>query len=107
MIYFFNIYGAMLVTDASEAFVAIYQLISIRNIVPLKKLFVNIPKYFMASIIMFIPVFTLNNYLPATIIFLIFEIIVGLGIYIITICVLRPSSVNILIDLINRKDDKK
>lgn len=107
MIYFFNVYGAMLVTDASEAFVAIYQLVSIRNEISLRRLFVNIPKYFVASIIMFVPVFTLNNCLPATISCFALEIIIGLSIYIIIICLLKPTSLNNFINLVNSKGDKK
>ncbi|MEK1419538.1 hypothetical protein HCZ06_10075 [Limosilactobacillus fermentum] len=41
MIYFFNIYGAMVVTVLSETFVSIYQIIMIRKEIEVKKLFKN------------------------------------------------------------------
>lgn len=106
MIYFFNIYGAMIVTDASEAFVAIYQLIAIRNSISMKRLFMNMPKYFIASVIMFIPVFILNNRLPASISYFFLEIMTGLCIYIIALLILKPTSLKYFFDLISEGDKK-
>ena len=53
----------MYATVISEFVVTAYQIWYIRDLVDLKQMFVNIPKYLIAGIVMFIPVFMLDNYL--------------------------------------------
>ena len=82
----------MFATVLSEVMVTAYQLWYIRNIVQLKQMFVNIPKYLISGIVMFIPVFILSNTVKTSILSLALEVLLGVVIYIVMIYILRPTS---------------
>lgn len=103
MIYFFNIYGAMIVTVLSEGIVTIYQLVAIRKEISLRRLFENTNKYFLASLIMFLPVFCMNLLLPSTIYSFIIEGITGILIYLCMILLLKPSSITFVKQFLKMK----
>ncbi|GKS81012.1 flippase [Ligilactobacillus pabuli] len=86
-----GLYGAMLATVLSEATVTGYQLWYIKDTVELKKLFVNFPKYLIAGILMFIPVYLLNVKLWTSVSSLILEVLLGIVIYFVVIWVLKPT----------------
>lgn len=91
-IYLWGLNGAMFATVLSEVMVTAYQLWYIRNIVQLKQMFVNIPKYLISGIVMFIPVFILSNTVKTSILSLALEVLLGVVIYIVMIYILRPTS---------------
>ena len=107
MIYFFNIYGAMIVTVLSEAFVSIYQIIAIRQEIKCKYLFKNMPKYMLAGFLMFIPVFLLNQKLSAHIWTFTLEIVVGIVIYSILIILLRTTSLELIENFLKKENSNQ
>ena len=102
-IYLWGLEGAMYATVISEFVVTAYQIWYIRDLVDLKQMFVNIPKYLIAGIVMFIPVFMLDNYLKTSILTLAFEVILGILLYIVMIIVLRPTSLDQIMTMIKSK----
>ena len=56
----YGVYGAMIATLLSELTVTSYQLIKVRTVLKLSKLFANVGKYMFAAVIMFMPVYVLN-----------------------------------------------
>lgn len=102
-IYLWGLEGAMYATVISEFVVTAYQIWYIRDLVDLKQMFINIPKYLIAGIVMFVPVFMLDNYLKTSILTLAIEVIIGILIYIVMIIVLRPTSLNQITTMIKSK----
>lgn len=102
LIYFWGLEGAMWSTVISETAVTIYQIIVIRNCVKLKELFQQIWKYFISGLIMFIIVFSMNRMLNSTWIMLFIEVLVGAGVYIVLIFVLRAPVIYNIVKLLNR-----
>ncbi|MFT8406303.1 polysaccharide biosynthesis C-terminal domain-containing protein, partial [Liquorilactobacillus nagelii] len=61
LIYFGGLNGAILATVISETCVTGYQLWVVRKMISFHLLFLNLPKYLIAGVLMFIPVFWINN----------------------------------------------
>ncbi|KRL87470.1 flippase [Ligilactobacillus apodemi] len=91
-IYFWGLNGAMYATVLSELVVTGYQLWYVRKLVSMKKLFTNVYKYLFAGIVMFIPVFLIDNAVKTSVISLALEVILGIVIYVVMILILRPTS---------------
>lgn len=104
MIYFFNIYGAMVVTVLSETFVSIYQIIMIRKEIEVKKLFKNTYKYFLAGLIMFFLVYFLNWRLSTSIWSFSIEILVGIIVYGFLLILLKPTSLKVIKDFLKKEN---
>ncbi|KRM96890.1 MOP superfamily flippase transporter [Liquorilactobacillus aquaticus DSM 21051] len=90
-IYFGGLYGAMAATILSELSVTSYQIWKIKNLISLKQLFVNVPKYLLAGLVMFAVVFKLNNSVHFYVISLIWQILLGVFIYGGMLLLLRPT----------------
>lgn len=95
--------GAMWATVASEAVVTGYQLWAVRKQVHFNEMFRNILKYLAAGIVMFIPVYLMNIKLHTSIITLALEVITGVIIYMVTILILRPTSLSFIFKMLKRK----
>ncbi|HJE97109.1 MAG TPA: polysaccharide biosynthesis C-terminal domain-containing protein [Ligilactobacillus acidipiscis] len=90
-IYFWGLNGAMIATVISEFVVTAYQLNTIKDVVNIKRLFINIPKYLLAGVIMFVPVFKMNIGIRTSVASLFFEVLVGIIIYFVMIFILKPT----------------
>ena len=77
-----GIYGAIFGTISAEIFGTCFQLIFLRKIYPIKKLFNNIFPFMIIGITMFIILYFLNIYLPHNILFFIIKALIGGIIYI-------------------------
>lgn len=106
LIYFWGLYGAMVATVISEFVVAAYQLYAIKNIVEIRKLFVNVPKYLIAGIVMFIPVYKLNISLKTSVTSLMLEVALGILIYFALIFILKPTILKRGVELLKKRKDK-
>lgn len=89
--------GAMWATVLSETVVTGYQLFCVRKIFKWKKLFENLPKYLIAGIFMFIPVFWMNTHLHTSILTLGLEVFIGVIIYVGMILILKPTSLQFIL----------
>lgn len=78
-------------TVISEFAVTFYQLYRVRKDVEFKNMFSNVPKYIISGIIMFIPVFYLDNTLNTNVITLAIEILLGIVLYVVMIFILKPT----------------
>lgn len=83
--------GAMWSTVLSEISVTLYQMWAVRNLLSFKELFADSWKYFIAGLVMFVPVFWMNTHLNSSWLMMGIEIIVGIVVYGITILILRTS----------------
>ena len=90
-IYLWGLKGAMMATVISEFAVTFYQLYRVRKDVEFKNMFGNVPKYIISGIIMFIPVFYLDNTLNTNVITLAIEILLGIVLYVVMIFILKPT----------------
>lgn len=90
-IYLWGLKGAMMATVISEFAVTFYQLYRVRKDVEFKNMFSNVPKYIISGIIMFIPVFYLDNTLNTNVITLAIEILLGIVLYVVMIFILKPT----------------
>lgn len=94
LIYLWGLNGAMVATVLSEAVVTIYQLWVIRKDVELKQMFLNVPKYMIAGIVMFIPVFWININVHTSILTIFADVALGIVIYIVMTLLLKPTIVD-------------
>lgn len=85
-----GLHGAMLTTVLSEGIVTLYQLFIVRHEIKLTRLFYDVPKFFIASLVMFICVFVIGKQFT-TFIMLLVAILIGMIIYTIMIIILRPK----------------
>lgn len=83
--------GAAIATVISEAMVTFYQLLVIRKQIDYKKLFLEMYKYLVSGLFMFIIVYTLNIELPVNWLMLIVEILVGIICYLMGLFILKAS----------------
>ena len=96
-IYLWGLYGAVWATVLSELAVTAYQLWVVRYSVDLKKMFENFIKYLIAGIVMFVPVYYLELlWKPKDInlqgiMYTGLEVIIGITIYILVLLVLKPT----------------
>lgn len=91
LIYFWGLNGAILATVISEACVTGYQLWVVRKTIKYWQLFLNLPKYLLAGLVMFIPVFWINNTVHTSILSIGAEVLLGMIIYVLMILLLRPT----------------
>jgi len=101
----FGVKGAMIATVLSEVAVTTYQLVKVRNILLIRKLFKSLWKYFVGGIVMFVPVYILNIQMSISILSLVLQIIVGLLFYVGTMCILQPELLNNVKSLKKRFDN--
>lgn len=93
LIYLWGLNGAMVATVLSEAAVTGYQLWVIRKDIDFKQMFYNVPKYLIAGIVMFIPVFWINITVHTSIFTIFGDVLLGIVIYSGMILLLRPTIV--------------
>lgn len=105
-IYFWGLNGAMYATVLSELVVTGYQLWYIRDITDFKQMFVNVPKYLLAGIVMFIPVFAMSNLIKTSILSIGSEVVLGVIIYVIMIVLLKPTSLTQVTAMVKQKFNK-
>lgn len=98
-----GLYGAMFAYCISELVVLLYQLVILRTDLNYQRLFNNLNKYFICSVIMFVLVFHFNQKWPMSISFLFIEVILGIVIYLLTILVTRPTILSKATDYIRNK----
>ncbi|KRL05747.1 polysaccharide biosynthesis C-terminal domain-containing protein [Liquorilactobacillus oeni] len=91
LIYLFGLQGAVFATVLSELAVTGYQLWKIRGQVKFRELFVNVPKYLIAGIIMFLAVFKVNSIQNFGILAILMQVLLGTTIYIVVLLILRPT----------------
>jgi hypothetical protein len=91
LIYYWGLYGAIISTVISELIVTLYQVWHVRDTLELKKMFINVPKYLIAAVPMFIVVYWLNVHTHFYIVTLFGEVLLGIVIYFGILLLLRPS----------------
>ncbi|QFQ73688.1 hypothetical protein LM596_00345 [Liquorilactobacillus mali] len=64
----------------------------IKNQINFKNIFINIPKYMIAGIIMFIPVLKINTSVKINILSLFLEVLLGIILYFVSLLVLKPTN---------------
>lgn len=89
-----GLYGAMCSTVLSEISVTLYQLWAVRKLLSFKELFADSWKYLISGIVMFIPVFWMNQHLKSSWLMLGVEILAGVVIYGVMVLVLRAKIVD-------------
>lgn len=95
--------GAMWATVLSEFVVTGFQIWCVRKELELSRLFQNTFKYIIAGVTMFVPVFLMNIKLPTNILTLGLEVIVGVAIYVVMLFVLKPTSLQFILDALKKK----
>ncbi len=100
-----GLYGAAYATALSELVVTIYQVIVVRKQLSLARLFYGLWKYFLAGIVMFIVVWIVQLKLPATPIWTIVEIAVGIVAYVALIFMLKTTFSKLIIRFVFKKID--
>ena len=95
--------GAMWATVLSETIVTGYQLVCTRKVFKWRQLFKNVPKYIIAGIAMFIPVFIMNVRLHPSVVTLSLEVLIGAVIYGGMIVLLRPTSLDFIFRSIKKR----
>ena len=103
LIHTWGLYGAMWSTVISEISVTLYQLWAVRGLLNYKQLFSSSWKYLLSGIVMFIPVFWMNQYLKDSWPMMGLEVIVGVIIYGVMVLILRAPLVDQLRDLVGNK----
>lgn len=91
MIYFFQSMGAAISSVLAELVITVLYLYFARNFFTFKRLLKICLKYFIASVVMFVPVFFMNRYLPANLWYLLIEVAAGVAIYALMLFILRPK----------------
>ena len=98
--------GAMWSTVLSEISVTLYQMWAVRHLLNFKELFADSWKYFIAGLVMFVPVFWMNTHLKSSWLMMGIEIIVGIVVYGVIIFILKASIVKEGKDLFIKKLNK-
>lgn len=98
--------GAMWSTVLSEISVTLYQMWAVRNLLSFKELFADSWKYFIAGLVMFVPIFWMNTHLNSSWLMMGIEIIVGIVIYGVIIFILKASIVKDAKELFIKKLNK-
>ena len=94
LIHNWGLYGAMWSTVISEISVTLYQFFVVRKLLSFRILLKETWKYFVAGLVMFIPVFWMNTHLKDSWLMLGIEVATGVVIYGILIVILRASIVS-------------
>ncbi|WP_279034421.1 flippase [Lactobacillus intestinalis] len=103
LIHTWGLYGAMWSTVISEISVTLYQLWAVKGLLNYKQLFSSSWKYLLAGIVMFIPVFWMNQYLKDSWPMMGLEVVVGVIIYGVMVLILKAPIVDQARDLIIEK----
>ena len=107
LIHRWGLYGAMWSTVISEIGVTLYQLIAVRKLLSFKILLKETWKYFVAGLVMFIPVFWMNTHLKNSWLMLGVEVLSGIVIYVVMLFILRAAILkdgkNIMRSVMRRK----
>lgn len=103
LIYYLGLNGAVISTVISEAAVTLYQLIIVRNLLNLKKLFNANWKYLVTGIIMFMVVYSMNIYLPTSWGMIGLEIVTGIFLYVSGIIILKASVIITLQEFLKKR----
>ena len=98
-----GLYGAMVSTVLSETVVTGYQFWTIRAEVSFVSMFINFWKYILSGIIMFIPVFWLNVKVHTSWFSILFEVVIGMTIYLVVIFILKPTILNKFYQLVDKR----
>nr|WP_054755663.1 polysaccharide biosynthesis C-terminal domain-containing protein [Liquorilactobacillus satsumensis] len=91
LIYLLGLQGAVLATVLSELAVTFYQLWKIRNQVNYRELFINLPKYLIAGVVMFLVVFKINSIQRFSVGTMLLQAVIGAVIYTVALLLLRPT----------------
>ncbi|MGO4925029.1 oligosaccharide flippase family protein [Ligilactobacillus ruminis] len=111
-IYLWGLHGAVFATICSEIVVTGYQMWHVRNNLSLKKMFINVPKYALASLTMFIVVnricamFNLTSTFKS-ILAIASEIILGTIIYGGMLLLMKPTILNKLVIIVKKIRSRK
>lgn len=89
-----GLYGAMWSTVISEISVTLYQLWAVKGLLDYKQLFSNSWKYLLSGIVMFVPVFWMNQHLKDSWPMMGLEVVVGVIIYGVMVILLKASIVD-------------
>lgn len=106
LIHTWGLYGAMWSTVISEISVTLYQLWAVRGLLDYKQLFSSSWKYLLSGIVMFVPVFWMNQHLKDSWPMMGLEVIVGVIIYGVMILTLEPPIVDQVKELITNRFEK-
>lgn len=88
----FHLKGAMISTVISELLVSLYQFIKIRKLISLPRLFCDVYKYILASILMFYIIQIISNKLECSLLFnIIIQAMSGLAVYGLVLWLLKPN----------------
>ncbi|MFD1483993.1 flippase [Lacticaseibacillus baoqingensis] len=82
--------GAVIATILSESIVTGYQVYYVRRQIKLRRLFSEAWKYLAASVIMYAVIRVLDHVLGQRIVALVIEVLVGMGVYVVALLLLRP-----------------
>lgn len=94
--------GAAIATVISETVITILQLYFMKDKIKLRNIFHGIWKYFLSGLIMFVVVKSLNMYLKFNFLTFIFEVVIGIVIYVICLIVFRAKILDQLANLTNK-----
>lgn len=83
--------GTAVATVITELFVTLIEIKYISRFISIKKIFKEFPKYIIASLIMFIVIITITNFMRFSIITLILDVVIGIIVYSIIIYYLNPQ----------------
>jgi len=93
LILLYGAVGAAIATVLSELSVTIYQLMAIRKQIDYKIMFDDLYKYLIAGLIMYLLIFIVDRLLPNDWFALVFEVIIGIIVYLISLVILRVGLV--------------
>ena len=102
LIIYLGAVGASIATVISEMSVTVYQLFIIHKQLNLHTLFSDLSKYLIAGLVMFLIVFKISLLTPASWIFILLEITVGIIIYIVLLIFLKAEIINKLKFIMNK-----
>ena len=95
--------GAMWSSVLSEISVTLYQMWAVRHLLNFKELFADSRKYFIAGLVMFVPVFWMNAHLKNSWLMMGIEVIVGVIVYIVIVALLKASIIKEAKELVDQK----
>lgn len=106
LIYLWGLNGAMVSTVLSEFAVTVYQIIIVRKDLEYKLLFRGTWKYFLASVVMFTVVYTINEIMRAGWLMFLIEVLIGIVLYAGVIIGLRATVVKSAKEIIQSRRKK-
>lgn len=81
LIPYLGVFGAVIGTTIGEIFGMVFQVICSRKMYPVKALLKNLIPFLIAGAIMFVAVYFMDRYTPATFMWLIIEVVSGVAVY--------------------------